>query len=818
MSRLCDTVIKRNGDSEEVSFDKVLNRIKSLSNNLLVNPTSIAQKVCSRIYNGVNTSELDEMAASICANLSTEHPDHSILASRIIVSNHHKNTSPSFSETIYVLYTAKDINGNPMNLIDKKLYDIVMKNKEKLNSIIKYDRDFLIDYFGFKTLEKSYLIKVNDKVVERPQHLFMRVALCIHGDDFKDALNTYELMSNKYFIHATPTLYNSGTPRPQLSSCFLLTMKDDSINGIFSTLKDCALISKWAGGIGLSVHNVRSTGSQIRGTNGISNGLIPMLRVFNNTARYVDQGGGKRKGSIAVYLEPWHTDIMDFMKLKKNIGNEEERARDLFYALWIPDLFMKKVEEDAIWYLMCPDECPGLADTWGEEFETLYQKYVDEGKYRSKISAQQLWFSILESQIETGTPYLLYKDAANRKSNQQNLGTIKSSNLCCEIVEYTSPEETAVCNLASICLPTFINQNKEFDYPKLLEISKTITKNLNKIIDINFYPIPEAELSNKRHRPIGIGVQGLADVFAMLKIPFDSEEAKVVNRKIFETIYFGAMTESMEISKKRQPLMVRYKEILQELNLSNYQNAPEESPQYPELMELHKVLKPVKDEIQMENYLGCYSSYNGSPMSKGQFQFDLWEDFDKSTLMWDWEPLKQEIAQWGIRNSLLVAPMPTASTSQIMGNNECIEPYTSNIYVRRTLAGEFTVINRHLINTLIQKNIWNEDIKNKIIENDGSVLGIDEIPEDIQELFKTVWEVSQKKIIDMAADRGPFVCQSQSMNLFIAEPEYGALTSMHFYTWKKGLKTGIYYLRNQPKAKTQKFTVEPTIACESCSG
>ena len=661
-------VVKRDGNQEEVSFDKVLKRIKSLSEELNVNPASIAQKVCSRIYDGIHTHELDEIAASIYANLSTEHPDNGILASKIIISNHQKNTSPSFSETIDDLYNAVDIHNEGMKLISDSLYKIVMENKEKLNSYIKYDRDYFIDYFGFKTLERSYLMKINQKTIERPQHMFMRVALCIHGDDFKDALNTYDLMSQKLFIHATPTLYNSGTPRPQLSSCFLTTIKDDSIEGICSTLKDCALISKWAGGIGISAHNIRATGSHIRGTNGTSNGLVPMLRVFNNTARYVDQGGGKRKGSFALYLEPWHADIMEFLKLKKNIGNEEDRARDLFYALWIPDLFMKKVENDEIWHLMCPDQCPGLADCWGDEFEELYEKYVSEGRFMKKIGAQQLWFSILESQIETGTPYMLYKDSANRKSNQQNLGTIKSSNLCTEIVEYTSPDEIAVCNLASIGLPMFLDENNNFDYEKLKSISQIVTKNLNKIIDVNFYPVPEAEYSNKKHRPIGIGVQGLADVFAKMGIAFDSKEAKEVNHKIFETIYFGSLTESMEIAKKRTPLMNEYKDLL-----SKHRKLEEETywdiqsrisfAEDSRLKQLYTILKPLECELSMEgDYQGAYSTYLGSPMSEGKCQFDLWNDFDQSSLTWDWDSLKKEIKKWGIRNSLLLAPMPTAFT------------------------------------------------------------------------------------------------------------------------------------------------------------
>jgi len=904
-------VIKRNGDMEEVSFDKVLRRIKNLSLNLNVNPTIIAQKICNQIYNNVTTTELDELGAQLCASITTDNPDYGILASRIIISNMQKNTSPSFSEAMYILYNNKDVLGNKSSLISEKIYKMVMDNKEKLNNVIKYERDFSFDYFGFKTLEKSYLMKVNKKIVERPQHMLMRVSLGIHQDDFKEAIETYNLMSEKYFIHATPTLFNSGTPRPQLSSCFLLAMKDDSIEGIYSTLKDCALISKWAGGIGLWAHNIRAKNSIIRGTNGISNGLVPMLRVFNNTARYVDQGGGKRNGSIAVYLEPWHADIDEFLLLKKNHGNEEDRARDLFYALWIPDLFMKRVNSNDKWTLMCPDECPGLFDCYGDEFEKLYTRYESEGRGKKVINAQDLWFSIVESQIETGTPYLVYKDACNRKSNQQNLGVIKSSNLCTEIVEYSSKDEFAVCNLASIGLSKFVNEEKleynhknvkvysvsnckyctmaknlldknnivydeelltsdtksdfinsvntmcngdtctlvdkdnrvksfpqiyiddkriggyvelleyltpkkYLNYDKLYHISKTITKNLNKVIDVNFYPVKETEVSNKKHRPIGIGVQGLADVFALLKIPFDSDEAKEINKKIFETIYYGSLEMSMEISKKRECNIKRYLE----LNSKQELNVGEQS----ELDSLKIRLKLLDSELDRDKFLGSYSTFIGSPMEKGLFQFDLWDGVTELYMKDKWTKLKADIQKYGIRNSLLIAPMPTASTSQILGNNECIEPFTSNIYLRRVLAGEFVVVNKHLIKDLINLGVWSSEIKDQIILNQGSVQTLN-IPQKFKDIYKTVWEIKQKNLIDMAVDRGKFVCQSQSLNLFMAKPEFDKLTSMHFYAWSKGLKTGIYYLRTRPVVSAQQFTIDPRLAlasnneevCENCS-
>jgi ribonucleoside-diphosphate reductase alpha chain len=1160
-------VIKRNGDTEEVSFDKVLNRIKNISNNLTANVFDIAQKVCSRIYDNVKTSELDELAAHICSSMITDHPDYGSLAARIIVSNHHKNTSPSFSETINILYNNIDVHGEKSQLVSDEVYEVVMKNKEKLNSYLKYERDYLFDYFGFKTLERAYLMKVNGVVVERPQQMWMRVALGIHGSDIKEALLTYDLMSQKFFTHATPTLFNSGTPRPQLSSCFLVALQDDSIEGIFNTLKECALISKFAGGIGVHIHNVRGKGSRIRGTNGISSGIVPMLRVYNNTARYVDQAG-RRAGSIAVYLEPWHCDIEPFLEMKKNHGSEEERARDLFYALWIPDLFMERVKNDMMWSLMCPDECPGLSDVYGDEFVKLYERYEKEGRFKKQLRAQELWWQVLQSQIEQGTPYLLFKDAANRKSNQKNLGTIKSSNLCVapetmiltekgyhpikelvdtsvkvwngkqfsetvvkqtgkmqklitikmsngmdvrctpyhkfyiengsrpadksvvevveakdlklgmkiiryatptintfdkemkyaythglfcaegtyskyddalkhecnyqkwdntdfckrhqdfvkvydsenkccaesfsdkpllalygekkklinhvnwlyynenessadrfdvslphdidqkyivpinyslesklqwlsglfdgdgcvvenngikniqvssihkefltevffllqtigvngyistlrekqetllpdgkggkkyyttqkcyrlnidgksvihllqlglqtyrldlsnvrvphhvtnkfvtitsvedkeeyddtycfneplehkgifngvlmgncsEIVEYSSPEETAVCNLASIALPSYIdydeNNKPVFNFQKLHEVAKVITKNLNKVIDVNFYPVETARRSNLKHRPIGIGVQGLADAFVLMRYPFDSHEAMQLNKHIFETIYHGAMESSMEISKKRAEFIYKYNN---------------EEITYDELDEK---IKMNEYEVINTKYPGAYSTFEGSPTSQGVFQFDLWGVVPDSG-MYDWDKLKEEVMQHGIRNSLLLAPMPTASTSQILGFNECFEPFTSNLYKRRTMAGEFIIVNNYLIADLVKLNIWNKDMKNKLMITDGSIQSIPEIPDDLKALYKTSWELRQKVLIDQSADRGAFVCQSQSLNLFLEDPDFKKLSSMHFYSWQKGLKTGIYYLRTRAKAQAQKFTVDPSM-------
>ncbi|MFN4932484.1 MAG: ribonucleoside-diphosphate reductase subunit alpha [Bacteroidota bacterium] len=750
-------VLKRDGNKESVKFDKITARVQKLCYGLdpnHVNPVSVAMKVIEGIYAGVTTHELDNLAAEIAASLTTTHPDYALLASRIAVSNLHKSTNKSFSKTMDALYNFIDPKtGLHAPLIADDVYEIIQKNAQILDSTIIYDRDFGYDYFGFKTLERSYLLRLNGKVAERPQHMLMRVAVGIHKEDIEAAIQTYNLMSERWFTHATPTLFNAGTPKPQMSSCFLLTMKDDSIDGIYDTLKQCAKISQSAGGIGLSIHNIRATGSYIRGTNGTSNGIVPMLRVFNDTARYVDQGGGKRKGSFAIYLEPWHADIFEFLDLRKNVGKEEIRARDLFTALWIPDLFMKRVKDNGEWSLMCPNECPGLSDTYGAAFEALYTKYESEGKARKTVKAQELWFAILDSQIETGNPYMLYKDACNEKSNQKNLGTIKSSNLCTEILEYTSADEVAVCNLASLALPRFVEDGK-FNHEKLFDVTYVATKNLNKIIDRNYYPVPEARNSNLRHRPIGLGVQGLADVFILLRMAFDSAEARQMNKDIFETIYHAALTASKDLAKD----------------------------------------------------LGPYESYKGSPISKGQFQFDLWGVAPSNR--WEWDILREEISKYGVRNSLLVAPMPTASTSQILGNNECFEPYTSNIYSRRVLSGEFVIVNKHLLKDLVKLGIWNDRLKNQIIANNGSVQTIKEIPDNIKELYKTVWEIKQKSIIDMAADRGAYICQSQSLNLFIQDANFAKLTSMHFYAWERGLKTGMYYLRTKAATDAIKFTVE----------
>jgi ribonucleotide reductase alpha subunit len=785
-------VLKRNEVYEDVSFDKVLRRLKKLSNDLNINVSELAQKVCSRIYDGVKTCELDELAAYLCSSMSIDNPDYSILASRIIVSNHHKNTSPSFSETIKILYDNKDINGCHSPLISEELYEIVNKNKEKLNNYIDYQRDYLFDYFGFKTLERAYLIKIDKKVIERPQHLWMRVSIGIHGNDIKDVLETYDLMSKKYFTHATPTLFNAGTKRPQLSSCFLCSINDDSVIGIYESLKEMALISKYAGGIGIHIHQIRSKGSHIRGTNGTSNGIIPMLRVFNNTARYIDQAG-KRLGSIAVYLETWHSDIEAFLELKKNHGSEEERCRDLFLALWVSDLFMERVKNNKKWSLMCPDQCRGLSDLYGDDFNSLYEKYENEGKYIKQINAQDLWFKILEAQIEQGVPYILYKDAANKKSNQQNLGTIKSSNLCAEVLIYSSPEETGVCNLASICLPSYIEDNV-FNFQKLHDIVKTITKNLNKVIDINFYPVEKARVSNLKHRPIGIGVQGLADVFMIMKYPFESKEAAKLNNEIFETIYHAAVEASMELSKKRRGIID---------NIIN-------NPSNDNNDDINKYINEYEREIIDKNYKGAYSSYEGSPISQGKFQFDLWGE--KPTDRYDWDKLREDIKEYGVRNSLLISPMPTASTSQIMGFNESFEPITNNIFQRKTLSGEFIIINKYLIRDLISKGLWNKNMKDTIILNEGSIQNIPEISKDLKELYKTSWEIKQRVIIDMSADRGKYICQTQSLNIFMEDPDFQKLSSMHFYGHSKGLKTGSYYLRTKPKAKTQQFTIDPEFA------
>ncbi|XP_078179682.1 ribonucleoside-diphosphate reductase large subunit-like [Carex rostrata] len=773
-------VVKRDGRQEMVHFDKITARLKKLSYGLSQDHCDVvlvAQKVCAGLYKGIMTSQLDELAAETAASLTASHPDYAQLAARIAVSDLHKNTKKLFSETVKIMYDHFDErSGQKAPLIAEDVYDIIMKNAARLNSEIIYDRDFDYDFFGFKTLERSYLLKVSGKVVERPQHMLMRVSVGIHKDDIESAIKTYHLMSQRWFTHATPTLFNSGTPRPQLSSCFLICMKEDSIEGVYDTLKECAVISKSAGGIGMSVHNIRSMGSYIRGTNETSNGIVPMLRVLNDTARYVDQGGGKRKGAFAVYLEPWHADIFEFLDMRKNHGKEEHRARDLFYALWVPDLFMERVQSNGQWSLFCPNEAPGLADCWGQDFENLYTKYEREGKAKKSIPAQNLWFEILKAQIETGTPYMLYKDTCNRKSNQQNLGTIKSSNLCTEIIQYTSPTETAVCNLASIALPRFVRekgvpleshpskvvgsanyQNRYFDFDKLAEVTSIITANLNKIIDVNYYPVETARRSNMRHRPIGIGVQGLADTFILLGMPFDSSEAQVLNKDIFETIYYHALKASAEIAAKEGP----------------------------------------------------YETYKGSPSSKGILQPDMWNVTPSDR--WNWPSVRELISKNGLRNSLLVAPMPTASTSQILGNNECFEPYTSNIYSRRVLSGEFVVVNKHLLHDLTEMGLWTPTLKNQIIYEDGSVQMIAEIPDNLKAIYKTGWEIKQKAIVDMAVDRGCFIDQSQSLNIHMDQANFGKLTSLHFHAWSKGLKTGMYYLRTRAAADAIKFTVDPTL-------
>ena len=795
-------VLKRDNTTEPVSFDKITKRIKSLSNNLNVDHIKVSQKVIENIYDGVTTYELDELSAQIAAGMSVENPDYSQLAGRITCSNYQKRTPKSFFKVMKMLYEYRDKNNQSAPLISKELFDIVKKNKKIIEDAIQHERDFYYDFFGFKTLYRSYLMKVNGNPMERIQHMWMRVALGIHGEDIQSAIETYNLMSEKYFTHATPTLFNAGTNRPQLSSCFLIAMQDDSIPGIFNTLTQCAQISKWAGGIGLHIHNIRAKGTHIRGTNGTSNGIVPMLKVFNHTARYVDQGGGKRNGSFAIYLEPWHADIFEFLDLKKNHGDEEMIARDLFYALWIPDLFMKRVEENREWSLMCPDLCPGLSDVYGEDFEELYNKYEAEGKYTRQISARELWKAVLTSQIETGTPYMLYKDACNEKSNQKNLGTIKSSNLCTEILEYTSPDEIAVCNLASISLKTFVEDDK-FNFEKLHQITKVVTRNLNKVIDVNYYPVQEAENSNRRHRPIGIGVQGLADTFAMLRYPFDSLDAKNLNRDIFETMYHASLEASNELAIERETMITEYKQ------LSGITN---DKTMKKKLSDILSKTSFTKEELTRKRCSGAYDSYlhnGGSPVSNGILQFDMWGVIPSDR--WNWEDLRESIEKHGVRNSLLLAPMPTASTSQILGNNECFEPFTTNMYTRRTLAGEYIIINKYLLNDLIRLGIWNDDIKAKLMAYEGSVQQIDEIPQDIKDLYKTVWEIKQKVIIDMAADRGAFIDQTQSMNLFVREPNVGILSSMHFYGWKKGLKTGQYYLRTKPVARAQQFTVDPNL-------
>lgn len=929
------SVKKRNGDLETVSFDKILSRVKKMGSMVMheplsINYTGLTMKVIEQLYDGIKTTSIDELTSEECATMSALHPDYGKLASRIIISNHQKNTENSFTLVMKKLYDFKDIHGVSAPKISDQLYKIVCQHGDEIDAVIKYLRDFDIDFFGFKTLERAYLMRYNNEIIERPQHMWMRVSLGIHGWDLQSAFKTYELMSMKYFTHATPTLFNSGTPRAQMSSCYLLSMEDDSITGIYNTLGECASISKWAGGIGLHIHNVRSSGSHIRGTNGTSNGIVPMLRVFNNTARYVDQGGGKRNGSFAIYLEPWHGDIFNFLELKKNHGDEETKARDLFYALWIPDLFMTRVKHDGLWTLMCPDKCPGLSDVCGEKFEQLYTQYENEGRGNKTISARKLWFSILDSQIETGTPYMLYKDPSNMKSNQKNLGTIKSSNLCTEIIEYSNDEETAVCNLASIGLPMFIERNEKmkdlididilddeeknviiysrknciyckmvkylmdtnyieydeinmdddkdrvifydkynvnsvpqvfingekiggykefvhysrpvFNYEKLGDVTRTITRNLNKVIDVNFYPTDKTRRSNLKHRPVGIGIQGLADIFAIMNLPFDCEEAREINRNIFETIYYYSLLESNSIAKERSTELQTYipylmgegenqEEQYMKLKEKLYMNEYDEKY----IIDIMEGMNTVSNTYPNNecNLLGSYSSFEGSPASKGVLQFDMWDNSSLSTeLNYDWVSLKHYIKKYGLRNSLLVAPMPTASTSQILGNNECFEPFTSNLYTRGTNAGEFIIINKYLINELIGYELWSEKMKNKIILNKGSVLDIDEIPMCIREKYKIAWEIPMKSLIDMTADRGIFVCQSQSMNLWMENPDYNRLTAMHFYAWEKGLKTGIYYLRTKAKAAAQQFTIDPHNInkvvnngdniqgepCESCSG
>jgi len=756
-------VIKRDGKRELVQFDKITARIKKLCYSLheSVDPQRVAMRVIEGVYDGVSTTELDNLAAEVAATNAVTHPDYASLASRIAVSNLHKATKKSFAETMNDLYNYIDpVTGDPASLLAEDIHEIIQENAEFLDSQIIYDRDFSYDYFGFKTLERSYLLKMNGKISERPQQMLMRVSVGIHKDDLESVVKTYNMLSEGWFTHATPTLFNAGTPKPQMSSCFLLTMKEDSISGIYDTLKQCAKISQSAGGIGLAMHNIRAKGSYIKGTNGTSNGIVPMLRVFNDTARYVDQGGGRRKGSFAMYLEPWHADVFDFLEMRKNHGKEEQRARDLFYALWIPDLFMKRVEENGDWTLMCPNECPGLPETHSAEFEALYTKYEKEGKGRKTIKAQDLWFKILDSQVETGTPYMLFKDAANAKSNQKNLGTIRSSNLCTEIIEYTAPDEIAVCNLASVALPKFVTSEGTFDHEKLFEVTYQVAKNLNCIIDRNYYPVIEARNSNMRHRPIGIGIQGLADVFILMRLAFDSEEAKTLNKEIFETLYYASCTASKDLAKEE----------------------------------------------------GAYETFKGSPASEGKLQFDLWNVTPSNR--WEWDVLKEEIQKHGMRNSLLLAPMPTASTAQILGNNECFEPYTSNIYTRRVLSGEFIVVNKHLLRDLVKLGLWDDDMKNRLIAANGSVQNINEIPDNIKVLYRTAWEISQRSILDMAADRGAYICQSQSLNIFMKNVTNSKLTSMHFHAWKIGLKTGMYYLRTKAAVDAIKFTIDKKYKVE----
>lgn len=906
------TVVKRNGNIEIVSFDKILNRVKSLGKNIkTINYTNLVIKVIDQLYDGILTTQIDELTGEQCASLITTNPDYGNLGCRIIISNHHKNTLPSFTQTMAKLFNDKDFHKNTNALISNELYQLSQKYSDQLENAIDYERDYLIDYFGFKTLERSYLFKINNITVERPQHMWMRVSLGIHGDNLEKVLETYHLLSQKYFTHATPTLFNAGTPRPQNSSCYLLAMESDSIDGIYNTLKDCALISKWSGGIGLHIHNIRCAGSQIRGTNGISDGVVPMLRVFNSTARYVDQGGGKRKGSFAIYIEPWHGDILSILDIKKNSGDEEQKCRDLFFALWTPNLFMERVKSDENWSLFCPDQCPGLSDCYGDAFKTLYEQYERDGKAIKTMRARELWYKVLDSQMETGGPYILYKDACNEKSNQKNVGVIKSSNLCTEIIQYSSPEETAVCNLASIGLSKFVYQpthsfklatlysksscsycklakalltqfnieineinldndverhafyeaqsqllNKpinsvpfieldnmhiggwsdlrqllkmEFDYEQLHKITKVITCNLNNIIDVNYYPTEKTRLSNMLHRPIGIGVQGLADVFCLMDIAYHSEEAKEINKNIFETIYHASVEQSMELAKNRKEIIEFYLKT-QHINYEkiisfNTHNKGKKLDKPLNKLFIHENNHVNVAELTKltKQHCGSYSSFEDSPASKGQLQFDMW---GVTPTRYDWNTLKKDVMEHGMRNSLLVAPMPTASTSQILGNNECFEPFTSNIYTRRTLAGEFIMVNKYLINDLIHLNYWNDDIKNNIIQNKGSVQQLNFLPTHIKNKYKIVWEIPMKHMIDMAKDRGPFICQSQSLNLWQEDPNYKSLTNMHMYAYNAGLKTGIYYLRRKPKHQPQQFTIAPTIKqndslddiCEMCSG
>ena len=827
-------VTKRNGDLEDVAFDKILNRVKKLGKEaeININYSALVMKVIDQLYDTIPTAKIDELAAEQCASMSTIHPDYGTLSSRIIISNHQKNTNSSFSSVMQMLYEFTNVHKENKPLVSKTLWDFTSKYAKEIDSMIVHDRDYLIDYFGFKTLERAYLFKLDNIIVEGIQHMWMRVSIGIHAnityDDHEKQLQfikeTYDLMSQKYFTHATPTLFNAGTQRPQLSSCYLISMEDDSIEGIYNTLKDCAQISKYSGGIGLHIHNIRAKGSHIQGTNGKTDGIVPMLKVFNSTARYVNQSG-KRNGSFAIYLEPWHPDIEDFLEMKKNHGDEELKARDLFYALWVSDLFMERVKNNSNWSLFCPHECPGLSDVFGDKFVALYETYENQGKSRKIVNARDLWFKILDSQMETGTPYILYKDAANNKSNQKNLGTIKSSNLCTEIIEYSDDKETAVCNLASIGLPTFVNiETKQFDYEKLHHVTKVVTTNLNKVIDINFYPTEKTKLSNLRHRPIGIGVQGLADTFVLMNVAFQSDEAKEINKLIFETIYHASLEKSNEIAIERlnrsSNMFTKVKEMIGSSKMiDSVLNDLSSLSIYGLNNILYCELKNLSDKK-----MGSYSTFEGSPMSKGILQFDMWNV--EPSNRYDWSKLKQSIIDYGVRNSLLVAPMPTASTSQILGYNECFEPFTSNLYSRRTLAGEFIVVNKYLMKELITLGIWNEQVKNNIIANKGSIQQLKIIPEEIRNKYKIVWEMPMKHLIDMAADRGAFICQSQSLNLWLEDPTYNSLTSMHFYSWKKGLKTGIYYLRRKAKHQAQQFTIEPESKeqneekdeiCEMCS-